>query len=223
MPESDNLQRQVQQSYDKIAKEFSQTRSHSWPEIDILKQEIRPGSRVLDLGCGNGRLWQALAELRLDYLGIDFSENLIQEAKKLHPSAKFEILDFTHELAKLATKFDYLVSIAALHHIPEKKLRIKVFRELKQVLAPGGELLFSVWNLRQAKYLKYLYLARLKNWGRYGWNDCFIPWKASRKPIWRYYHAFSKRELRKLLKQSGFTIKRLEYGPGKRNLIVVAS
>jgi len=212
------LIQQTKTSYEKIASPFSASRKQIWPVMEGFAQEIAKGSLVLDLGCGNGRILELLKQTEIEYLGIDFCEPLLEEARKLYPETKFELLDFTKDLNKLS-KSDYIVSIAALHHIPTKALRLKVFRELKSLLRPPGKLLFTVWNLRQPKYRKYLYLSRLKNFFRYGWNDTFIPWG---KQVERYYHAFSPRELKKLLQKAGFEIEKLEYDSKKHNLVVIA-
>jgi len=46
---------------------------------------IEPGQKVLDLGCGNGRLLNALKDKKIDYIGVDNSEKLLLEAQTLYP------------------------------------------------------------------------------------------------------------------------------------------
>lgn len=45
-----------------------------------------PGSRVIDLGCGTGRLTQKLVERGYDVIGIDPSSSMLEKAKKSFPS-----------------------------------------------------------------------------------------------------------------------------------------
>jgi cyclopropane fatty-acyl-phospholipid synthase-like methyltransferase len=53
-------------SYNMAAENFSETRQNAWPEFELLKPYINEGESLLDIGCGNGRLWQFLnAECRM--------------------------------------------------------------------------------------------------------------------------------------------------------------
>ena len=51
-------------------------------EIDIFLSLIKKKSTVLDIGCGDGELLRKLKKNRCKCYGVDFSQNLIQEAKK---------------------------------------------------------------------------------------------------------------------------------------------
>ena len=63
---------------------------HLWNRVhdihmEILKREIKPTDKVLDIGCGYGRMSPYFDH----YTGIDFSPDFIKEAKELHPGKKF--------------------------------------------------------------------------------------------------------------------------------------
>jgi hypothetical protein len=75
----------------------------------------------------------------------------------------------------------------------------------------------SVWNLWQKKYLKNIIRAVAKKItrGDLDWNDLFIRWQ---NRIERYYHAFTKGELKKLLEEK-FEI--LEVSTSSHNYIAV--
>jgi len=47
--------------YDAFAADFSATRKNSWPEFELLFPLLKKQDRILDLGCGNGRLRNFLA------------------------------------------------------------------------------------------------------------------------------------------------------------------
>lgn len=85
----------------------------------IIKEvkELKPKT-LIDLGCGTGR-WADLLPVD-DYTGIDFSEQLISEAKENHPDKKFinqDILTYVPE-----QKYDVAFTFASLLHIPPKQL-----------------------------------------------------------------------------------------------------
>ena len=132
---------------------------------------------------------------------------LIQEGQQKFPTAKFKKGDFL-QIPAGKHQFDIVFSIAAFHHLPSKKMRLKAMEEVKRVLKPGGYFIVSVWNLRQLKYRKCWWESFwrwLVTFGDYQFNDLFIPWGKEKK-VKRYYHSFSPHELKQLWRKSGFLI-----------------
>src|SRR5512136_2520343 len=68
--------------YSTFATSFSETRE-SAQELEVILPYIADGARVLDLGCGNGRVAKLLARHRHDvaYLGVDSSAELVSNFK----------------------------------------------------------------------------------------------------------------------------------------------
>jgi SAM-dependent methyltransferase len=60
--------------------------------LGIFKKEIPKGAKVLDIGCGYGRM----AQLFTNYTGIDISPDFIALAKELNPDKKFLVADLNH-------------------------------------------------------------------------------------------------------------------------------
>jgi ubiquinone/menaquinone biosynthesis C-methylase UbiE len=214
---------ELKKAYDKIADDFSGTRRHAWPEFDLFLDVLSYGQKVLDLGCGNGRLYEKLRGLKIDYTGVDFSKGLLEIARKTYGSADFVEANMVR-LPFEAETFDAVVSVAAFHHLPGTELRKKAFEEAFRVLRPDGLLVFTVWNLWQMQYLGtfiHSFSRSITSQGRYGWKDLVIPF--GKKRVKRYYYAFSSFELRRLLKQCGFEVLELNKHHGKRyNYFVVA-
>jgi alkylated DNA repair protein alkB family protein 8 len=212
----------LQKNYDEIADQFDKTRSKPWPEFTWIKKFINKGEKVLELGCGNGRLYKTLKSQDIDYTGIDFSENLIKKAKKENPKASFEIADITkHEIETRA--YDKIISIASFHHIPSRKLRERVLKKIFKGLRDDGLLIISVWNLWQTKYTKHLITAFFRSFFTgYETTDLMIPWKKPdvSKKWMRYYHAFTRMGLKALLAKNGFEIVD-EYKDSSRNFTMV--
>jgi SAM-dependent methyltransferase len=59
------------------------------------KLGLHPGMRLLDVGCGAGALLFCLRDLKLQLLGIDYSESLINHARRALPEATFAVADAT--------------------------------------------------------------------------------------------------------------------------------
>jgi SAM-dependent methyltransferase len=197
----------LKNAYRAIARDFSQTRQHSWPEFSFFDQYIPEETRILDLGCGNGRFYEYLLKQKkqIDYTGVDFCPEFLEIARKKYPGQEFIEQDMTD--LRLEKKYDRIISIAAFHHIPGKKLRNKTLQRIFDHLEDDGVLLLSVWNLWQFKYLSN----HLKSLARFFLSffttdprDLFISF--GKKKVMRYYHAFIPFELRRLLRKNGFLI-----------------
>lgn len=205
------LLKKVHDDYLEIAEEFSQTRKWLWPEFIFFKKYIKKGDKVLDIGCGNGRFYSFVRNIENTfYTGIDNSEALITYAQKIYPSTNFIVGDLLN--IPYNDKADILFSIASFHHIPSSNLRNKSIQELRRVLKKDGYAIITVWNLFQKRYRKHIIESLFNfivHFGKYDWNDTFIPW--NRTKIRRYYHAFTPHELKKLFKKNGFDIIEMFY------------
>jgi len=116
--------------YDKIAKDFSQSRNYIWEEMEIAEGFINDKDRVLDIGCGNGRFFKIVKKKNANYVGIDNSEKLLEIARdKYGAEAKFITTDAT-SLPFQNNSFDIVVSFAILHHIPSKGFQKNLWKNL---------------------------------------------------------------------------------------------
>jgi len=195
----------TRENYNLIAKEFSATRKEIWEELKFLFEDLKEGEKVLDLGCGNGRWYKVFKEKKVDYFGVDNSEKLIEIAKENFPDAKFFVGDALN-LPFQDDFFDKVYSIALLHHIPSEDFRIKVLKEAKRILKPGGILILTCWRVHRLReilaFLKYTFL-KIIGKSKLDFRDTFVPWG---KKILRYYHFFTQKELENLVKKVGFEI-----------------
>jgi ubiquinone/menaquinone biosynthesis C-methylase UbiE len=190
--------------YNKIADLFSTTRENVWSDLLHLVKYTKKGYRVLDLGCGNGRLYRLFKDLSIFYTGIDQSEKLIKIATVKNPSAVFKAGEMT-KLDLRDKSFDIIYCIASFQHLPDKKTRVSALKEMKRILVEGGYIIMTNWNLhsRTASARHEQFQA----------NDFMIPWKACNGAILgqRYYHGFSKQEIVDLCTDSGLKIEKQYY------------
>lgn len=201
-----------QETYTRIASDFSETRQKSWPEMDLMvKKYIKDNFNILDLGCGNGRLLLSFKNLKeINYLGLDNCSNLLpknQDFEKIH--TRFicgNILD----LKQFADEeFDAIFMIASFNHIPSEELRKQTMQELNRILKPGGYLIMTNWNLWQIKgkktIWKYKFDADKKDelFEDLKLKDVITMWQ-NKHPL--YYRAFTKGEMKKLFKSVKFKV-----------------
>jgi SAM-dependent methyltransferase len=102
----------------------------------LLKQIPAHCDRALEIGCGTGGFARLLATRAIQVVGIDLSPEMIRIATE--QSQKFGSI--TYQVADLLTldlpPFNYVSSIATLHHIPLQEALLKI----KSLIAPGGVL-----------------------------------------------------------------------------------
>jgi len=228
---ADELLKENLKGYNLIVEHFSATRNRVWPEIKFLFEKyIKPNDKVLDLGCGNGRFYEVIKNYTENYIGVDNCKSLIGIAREKYPYADFKTAD-AFNLPFSENCFDKIYSIAVLHHIPSKRLRLKFLKEIKRVLKPKGLCVLTVWKAREKRLrssllkftlLKLLFLSKLD------FKDIFLPWKESKDNVRfnRYYHFFSKKELVDLFREAGFSVKnagtvRNEKG-NRHNIYIIA-
>jgi tRNA (uracil-5-)-methyltransferase TRM9 len=211
------LLKKTKEDYNKIAEEFSRTRSQVWEEVRFLFDDyVIPGEKVLDLGCGNGRFFEVLKDKErffevlkdkeVDYIGVDFSEKLIEIAKKRFPEAKFQVADALN-LPFPNSFFDKVYSIAVFHHIPSKEFRQRFLKEIRRVLKPEGLLILTCWNLWQKSKTKSLIfkfiLLKIFGKSKIDFKDILMDWRGIPSC---YFHCFTKKELRKAIERVKFKV-----------------
>ncbi|MFE5210543.1 class I SAM-dependent methyltransferase [Streptomyces sp. NPDC056600] len=113
---------------------------------------VPPGARVLDAGCGTGRVMIRLAELGYDCVGVDLDGSMLAVARQQAPQLPW----FQADLAELdpdalggATDFDLVVVAGNVFQLVADGTVATVVRRLTAALRPGG-LLVSGFGLDEA-------------------------------------------------------------------------
>ncbi len=206
--------------YDKIADGWDKTRQNLWPELEeeIIKY-IRPDTKILDLGCGNGRLLPLVQKLNseeynIKYLGLDPSQELIKIAKNRYENSNYHNVEFdTCNGLDLKDhkdgSFDQIISIAVLHHIPPALIHNWLI-EAYRVTKSGSVSIYSTWNLGESRY-------DLNENG-----DAVIGFVHT--PNTRYVHYYNYDELRAAFTAAGYEvieIKDIKRESGMSNTIII--
>lgn len=109
--------------------------------------KLRGDERVLEIGCGIGRISRALARRTGEVVGIDVSEEMIGRGTEalrdmsnvsLHLTAGLDLSEFAND------SFDFGYSFVTFQHIPDAAITCNYIAELGRVLRPGGLALFQV-------------------------------------------------------------------------------
>jgi SAM-dependent methyltransferase len=168
--------------------------------IDTVRAYDAP--RVLDVGCGSGRIGEFVLEEAgaAHYVGVDFSKPMIDLARarlqRFEDKTELIVDDFL--TASLSGPFEAILAVGLFDYLPEPHL---FTRRMFELCAPGGCVVgsFPTWSLIKGPIRKV----------RYEWiGDC---------PIFNY----SRRELELMFGASGFD--RVEIrSPGRSGYLVRA-
>ena len=214
--------------YQTFALQFSATRGRIQPGVQRVVEKLPLDARVLDVGCGNGELWRFLQTqgYRGEYVGVDFSVELLQEARKRAeegngPGGAFF---FQADLAKEGWterlpdgRFDIALAFAVLHHLPGEQLRMQAMRQVHELLKPDARLFLSNWQFLKSERLRN----RIQPWERIHLTsedvepgDHLLDWRRGGYAL-RYVHHFSEAELGSLAQATGFRVLDTFYSDGK--------
>lgn len=161
-----------------IVKGYSNESELQKPEEAILnnfKNKLRE-MRMLDIGVGGGRTTLHFAPLVKEYVGIDYSQNMIKACKKrfinFNKNISFETCDVRDMNIFKDNHFDFILfSFNGIDYISQKD-RLTALSEIKRVCKNGGHFCFSTHNLNSIDKIFRLQLSAnpirmLKNISRY--------------------------------------------------------
>jgi SAM-dependent methyltransferase len=147
------MSRSEQQSaefYRQLGSEGLAARTTPTWDLQILEQVqamLKPGQRILDLGCGYGRIAVPLAKVGYPVVGLDLSSILLQAARThaRHEGADLGLVCATMRAIPLpAGSIDVVFCLwTAFNELLDRNEQLAAVREVWRVLAPGGWALFE--------------------------------------------------------------------------------
>ncbi len=134
----------------------------------IKEMEINPTDRILDIGCGDGKITLDLAKMASSgrVVGTDLSEDMIGFAKKTYLSPDRNNLEFmTMDAEKNAftNQFDMVISFFCLQWV---RNQLAVLKGIKNALVPGGRMVLTLPLVSEAEKLMGV-IASGEKWGQY--------------------------------------------------------
>ena len=199
----------VRATYDRIAAHFSETREYPWPEVEEFLSEQSHTPLALDLGCGNGRHAELLAESADRVVAADASRGLLAEARDRAADRGFDADLVQADAAKLPLR-DATAGLAAyvatVHHLPSRSARIGSLDELARVLTPDGRGLVSAWSTAHDRF------DRDESEGGF---DTTVDWTLpGGERVGRFYHVYSPEEFEADVAESDLDLVDFEISSG---------
>lgn len=111
-------------------------------ETEFIVRHVRPGSRVLEVGCGNGHLTAILREHVAFVDAFDYAENMVGQAKQLHREANNRFFhDNVLDPKFVEPPYDSIVCVRVLINLRNHDEQLRAFRAMQRLLKRGGDLI----------------------------------------------------------------------------------
>jgi SAM-dependent methyltransferase len=175
-------------------------------EIALADAYVKPGARVLVVGCGSGRDVLPLVRRGCVVVGVDPAETAVETGRRALAARGLSATLFPGFFEDLHwdPEFDVVwFSYFAYTYIPDSRRRVAVLQLAAEALAPGGRILISVYGHTPQERLSWLGTLV----GRLTHND-WLPGRGDRfcvQPgtrLLRYEHHFSETALREEFRQA---------------------
>jgi SAM-dependent methyltransferase len=105
-------------------------------EARMIDAMVPRGARILDAGCGTGRVGGHLAAAGHQVTGVDLDPELIAEARSQHPGAAWQVGDLS--VLDLPERFDVIVCAGNVMAFAGPSTRGDILRRFRDHLADGG-------------------------------------------------------------------------------------
>ncbi len=137
-------------------------------DIDLFLKYVSKDSKILDVGCGYGRILNELAGAGYtDLIGIDSAENMISRGKRENPNLNL-IANPNDKIPFGDNCFDAIILFGVLTCVPENKSQRELLNDIERVLKPGGVIYVNDFLLNSGFKKWSFYKKAKKETGIYG-------------------------------------------------------
>jgi SAM-dependent methyltransferase len=149
--------------------EHGSTKTFQHPvNYDLLNNLLPRHARILDYGCGYGRVCKSLYDNNYkNVIGVDFSPRMIEYGCSLYPELSLDVIN-SLPLNYCDREFDAIFLFAVLTCIPDNQVQIELIAEIKRVLRDDGLLYISDLCLQSDERYLQCYRDFYEKYGIYG-------------------------------------------------------
>jgi SAM-dependent methyltransferase len=136
-------------------------------EARLVDALLARGSRVLDAGCGQGRIGGHLASVGHDVVGVDVDPVLIAEAQRLYPGGRWLVGDLAEldlPAVGIADPFDVIVCAGNVMTFLAPSTRLEVLRRMRAHVAADGRAAIGFGGGRGYGFDEFRADARAAGW-----------------------------------------------------------
>lgn len=137
------------------------------PAIERAVGPAQPGQKLLDLACGNGAFHDFAVAKGYKYVGLDISEDMIDEARNRFPEGEYIVADAIDYAGSVSEKFDTILSVLLLPSLNRYQKIVSTLKSCKETLKEGGRLIIGTVH---PSFDQYMHVGLL---GKQGINTDF--------------------------------------------------
>jgi SAM-dependent methyltransferase len=115
--------------------------------VILVRYREALSGRVLEVGCGAGRLLGYLTALGGEVHGIDISPSMVDYCRQRYPEAQVKVGDLGALAEAVQGPFDAVLAADNVLDIFDDSARRRALQAARELIAPGGLLIFSTHNL----------------------------------------------------------------------------
>ncbi len=124
--------------------EFGGTYHLAFRDLPAMIGEGAKGGRAVDFGCGTGRSTRFLKRLGFETVGVDIAAEMVRIARERDPGGDYRVIEDGDFSSLPQGGIDLVLSAFTFDNIPSRERKIRLFRGLGALLAPGGRLVSIV-------------------------------------------------------------------------------
>jgi SAM-dependent methyltransferase len=128
------------ESYARRFDDLADSGVHVHGEADLCASLVRPPARVLDAGCGHGRVAVELAGRGYDVTGVDVDADMIAVARRTAPALAWHQGDLAMLDGSVGAAFDLVVAAGNVMPLLAAGTESAAVAAMTAVLVPGGQL-----------------------------------------------------------------------------------
>ncbi len=183
-------------SYKQLTAEGYSFRVRMYRLLELLGKGV---GRVLDIGCGPAVMTKEITDCGWKYDGIDISEAMIEQAKKIAPNASFSV-GTVEKIGAQSETYDAVVAMGLVEYVVDDAAAIQ---EMSRVLKKDGRLLVSLPN----------WWSPLRKWDAYIIAPIgkLIRQRRGSNKSHVFHREYTARGYSKLLTENGFSVERVVY------------
>lgn len=140
-----------------IVKFYSEESLQKTEEVifNKIKEEIHD-KKILEIGVGGGKTIRCLTQISKNYIGIDYSQDMIDECRKKYPEVDVFYCDARNMSIFKDEEFDFIICAYNGMDYVSHGDRLLILQEVFRVLKNGGYFVFSTHNKNCAKFKLFL-------------------------------------------------------------------
>ncbi|MDP1880627.1 MAG: class I SAM-dependent methyltransferase [Parachlamydiaceae bacterium] len=137
--------------------------------LEKLSPYLTQESKIIEYGCGYGRMMQILLEHGYNNLtGYDFAQNMVKRGNQTHPHLEINLLNESGKIPVPNESVDAAIMLTVLCSMTDTSDQAKLLNEIWRILKPNGLIYISDFLICENERYNEMYLKGFQKFGKWG-------------------------------------------------------